>query len=204
MATFISKVTRENIVRLLTDGEKWVNVSLSAEKPPSLRWSHRDIRFFQYMNLCCSLCDKAMFGSYTVSDCVEYDGSRILKVVLFMVDICKLYLGKSKAGSFPIEPIQRALYLIREKLSIVGFSCVTVEAGMVKIKKDSDAVQRENIFINEIVRFRSVIRDVALKKRELDKSFSNEILHYCDEARDNLLPRLGVKVFDRKVGERRT
>lgn len=104
----------------------------------------------------------------------------------------------------PTEPLYESLRLLRDKLSLVGFSDATVRAG----REDLISTRRNNIVGGEralaekLVQFRSAVRKYALGDVRNDGGSSlnaKEILRLCDEARDDILPSIGLELNDVKI-----
>jgi hypothetical protein len=100
----------------------------------------------------------------------------------------------------------------------VGFSDATCRAGLddssngqSSSSSSSNVVGGERALLDELVRFRAAVRQAAIAdlsgktssgdtpKGKGRHQSAHEIMRLCDDARDNIFPRLGVELLDGKV-----
>ena len=77
---------------------------------------------------------------------------------------------------------------------------------LINIESGGNMIGGESAIINEMVHFRSSVRDIAIKSHYDGKrvnAICSQILNLFDEARNTMLPRLGVEVFDGNIGNTR-
>mmetsp|Transcript_18492 Transcript_18492/g.26032 ORF Transcript_18492/g.26032 Transcript_18492/m.26032 type:complete len:314 (+) Transcript_18492:155-1096(+) len=194
-----ARVVREKITQFLSDSEEWMRNTSISNLSSTSRWEEDDVKLYKEINDLEFKCHQFLFGS---QDSGEFNGTKYLEGILTIVHEGKLYLGKKEHENIPTEPIQHVLNTLRKLLSIVGFSDITVEAGIQKQVANNIYGTKEDV-IDEFVSFRSDMRMLALanlkSKPSPDKgNLSQNILKACDDIRDNILPAIGVEVFDEK------
>jgi cysteinyl-tRNA synthetase len=99
--------------------------------------------------------------------------------------------------------VYEALRLLRDKLSLVGFSDATVRAGLEQAVsgQSTNIVGGERALAEQLVQFRTAVRKYALDdiRNEISTPNTKEILRLCDEARDDILPSIGLELNDDKI-----
>ena len=201
-----AKVTREKILRFLMDGEQWIKRSTSNDASHTSTWSSREHALVQLSSDCQGACQRALLGlnEKDTSANFDFDGSAYLWSIIDLSEAGIRYISDSKAGEYPTYPVERALSVLRECLSIVGFSDNTVRAG-VSQHLDKNIHGDDEALIEEIVGFRKAIREAALArvkggaKGSDEIEFSKNLLTLCDEFRDKNLPAIGMEIFDGDV-----
>ena len=139
----------------------------------------------------------------------DFDGSAYLKAMLSFISDGHSYISLTKPGNHPAEAIQRSLAILRSLLSLVGFSDKTVMAGVYENNfksRTSYILGGEESLVNEVVAFRSQLREVALidfknPQATKEKDLAKTILQLCDEIRDKTLPSLGLQLNDAEESE---
>jgi cysteinyl-tRNA synthetase len=204
-----AKVTRHKLIRILIDGEQWIQESKQQANSDCLSssWKDEDFELLHVINESMYQCHKALMGSsHDQRSGFDLDGSSYLQALLSMSEAGCKYVGNHQAGSHPIQPMERLLTAMRQCLSIVGFSEKSTNAGLSQIITNGiDDAENKNLnkqVIDELVHFRSLIRMKALenKKRGDDNNynkdhFPKEILALCDDLRKNS-SSFGVEIND--------
>lgn len=100
--------------------------------------------------------------------------------------------------------------IVRDLLSLVGFSNITTQAGFSNLDATtttsatavSGIVGGERALLQEIVQFRTALRDLTLNKIAREDETRNELLSLCDELRESTFPALGIELNDVKSTNR--
>jgi cysteinyl-tRNA synthetase len=200
---------RQKMVRFLLDGEEWLRkVGDAGDK----KWNDEDHQFFASANEASVNSQRALLS--------DLDGSAYVKDMVRVAELGSAYLlSKSSSGTDgPTEPVHAALQTLRDMLSLVGFSDATCCAGLddsssgqSSSSSASNVVGGERALLDELVRFRTAVRQAAIAdlkerppsagtpKTKAQHQSAHEIIRLCDDARDNIFPRLGVELLDGKV-----
>jgi cysteinyl-tRNA synthetase len=200
---------RQKMVRFLLDGEEWLRkVGDGGNK----KWNDEDHQFFASANEASVNSQRALLS--------DLDGSAYVKDMVRVAEVGNTYLlGKSSSATDgPTEPVHAALQTLRGMLSLVGFSDATCRAGLEdstngqsSSSSSSNVVGGERALLDELVRFRAAVRQAAIAdlkerpsssgtpKTKAQHQSAHEIMRLCDDARDNIFPRLGVELLDGKV-----
>ena len=206
-----ARVIREKWVRFLIEGERVLESKLDRQNQSTRYWHSIDYELFQAATKSSINCRNALVGSASSSNSnvsFDLDGSKFVKEITMVAEQGMKYLDDSKGtkNSRPAEPLKFTLSTIRELLSLVGFTALTYNAGLLT-SKNHEVVDvnsaKYTSFINEIVAFRSLVRSSAISgiRNEAGTSSLKEILRLCDELRDEIMPSLGVEISDRKSNE---
>lgn len=186
---------RGRIVGFLMDAEEWMHRAKSGE---SKLWTNREMELFQRAEKLSSCQLSTMLS--------DLDGSSLLKEVMAFVDVGGSYLSDPKSAKAPVEAMAAFVQTLRGVLSLVGFSSVTVDAGVdTKLGPDHGMRSRiaggEGVLLDTFVEFRDRIRRVALDQvqRGTASEGVQEILHQCDTVRDESFPSIGVELVDDKL-----
>jgi cysteinyl-tRNA synthetase len=209
-----AKVTREKILRFLIDGEQWLRQSKSSENcnTYSANWTNEDHDLVQLASTCQVSCHRALLGlssnsqegsEVTTCDDFDFDGSSYLKSTIDLAEAGSRHTAEALTGERPLYPVEHALGVLRDCLAIVGFSDDTVRAGLSR-KLEDNIVGGNEALVNELVEFRSTIREEALdclqnsntSKDSQAAALSKMLLKTCDDLRDKNLPAIGIEVFD--------
>lgn len=206
-----AKVIRAKILRFLADGEEWLRESSQNGRSDCLsrRWSEKDHELLEVSNTTNHVCHQALMGSVDIDSSegtrsgFDFDGTLYLDSLLSLSELGCEYIAFAEAGNHPIQPIQRCLDTMRDRLSIVGFSEKTVKVGLLSnLHENSGITDHNKSIIDEMVKFRRAIREKALEEMEDSPTLAKQILSVCDGMRDHNLPSLGVEVNDdNKNGE---
>lgn len=205
---------RQKILRFLMDGEQWVNDSMeiSGNAALSRSWREQEHALIQVANECMYSCNKTLLGNAKDDHSTEehgyefdIDGAGYLDSLLSISEKGTKYISNSEAGNHPIQPIKQCLDTLRKCLDVVGFSEKTTKAGLTQqYNNDADITGMDEYnkkIINEMVRFRSLIRSKALGQVKGENTdVAKEILSLCDEMRDERLPSLGLELSDVDIG----
>lgn len=191
---------RQKLVRFLLDGEEWLRKVGDAG---SKKWKDEDMQFFESVSEASVNSQRALLS--------DLDGSTYVQNMVKVAELGQTYLlGKSSSSvNGPTEPVQAVLQTLRGMLSLVGFSDATCRAGLddssneqISSASSSNVVGGERALLEELVRFRAAVRQAAiadLKNNKAQHQSAHEIMRLCDDARDNIFPRLGVELLDGKV-----
>lgn len=196
-----SKMVREKIVQFLLDGEEWVNLNA---KQPQGQWCSEEIDLFESIQKFKKSCSHALFGSIEQGKSFDMNGAAFLQAHLSLIECGRTYLdsiltnpGKKQR---PVEPMQQVLKALRGQLELVGFTEKTVRAGLNSQRKNSNIKGGEDALIDELARFRALIRHISIDGlKSDDKEALSKILEKCDEIRDMQLPSLGIQLSDNKL-----
>jgi hypothetical protein len=149
----------------------------------------------------------------------DLDGSTYVKDMVKVAELGQTYLLNKSSSSVdgPTEPVQSVLLTLRSMLSLVGFSDATCRAGLddssgnqssSSSSSSSNVVGGERALLDELVRFRAAVRQAAIadlsnkttpNEDKAQNQSAQEIMRLCDDARDNIFPRIGVELLDGKV-----
>jgi cysteinyl-tRNA synthetase len=195
-----ARVTREKLVKFLLEGEDWlVKSGDSAVK----RWGDEEYALFDSTMTASANCHAALMGCQELKY-FDMDGSSYIQNLVELAELGRSYLTRVNPGEGPTESLHTALNLLRTKLSLVGFSDATVKAG----RADEENVRSnirggEQALAQELVQLRSAIRKNALEDIRNDAATpsTREILRLCDQARDVILPSIGLELNDDKIDD---
>ena len=194
-----AKVTRQKILRFLFDGEQWIKDSniASGSDCLSIMWRDIDKTLLKTISKAQFECQRALLGNVEKSG-FDIDGTSYLATLVAVSEVGCEYISTARAGNHPIQPIQTCLNMLRESLSIVGFSQRTTQGGLSEqINTDSETSEEySKQIINEMVQFRSLVRKTALEDLQGNGSGVKEILSLCDDMRNIKLPNLGLELND--------
>jgi cysteinyl-tRNA synthetase len=208
-----AKVTREKLLRFLVDGERWVRNSRNSVDCYAAKWSNEDHDLVRQVSTYQALCEKSLLGmslnDYETSEvsrskAFDFDGATFLTESINLAEEGSKYVSKVAVGEHPIYPVEHALEVLRNFLSIVGFSDDTVKAG-ISHKQRNHILGDSEALVNELVDFRRSIREASLNYLKSSKTTSGKDqgselsktnLKICDDLRDDKLPAIGLEVFD--------
>ena len=199
---------RQKMVRFLLDGEEWLR---KVGDTDSKKWKDEDKEFFESVSEASENSQRALLS--------DLDGSTYVKDMVKVAEVGQTYLlNKTSSGvNGPTEPVQSVLLTLRGMLSLVGFSDATCRAGLddssggqslsSSSSSSSNVVGGERALLDELVRFRAAVRQAAIadlsetkpNKDKANHHSAQEIMRLCDDARDNVFPRIGVELLDGKV-----
>lgn len=213
----MARQNREKLLRFLLDGERWVQqCGRQSEKidededsdcDSDKRWSDHESSFFVAVNAASTDAHRALLNNM--------HGTKYAEKLLNIAEAGSAHIRQTKAsGGVNVEPVKAALQSIRGLLSLVGFSGLTVRAGLQSASGDNDndtpnassinnyVVGGETAIVEELVRFRAAVRAAALADVKSKNGTDNvkAILKACDELRD-ALPAMGLEVMDSKKDE---
>ena len=186
-----AKQQREKILQFLLDGERWIEqacLSHHDDATKNKKWSQDDYALFTTISTCASNAHMALLD--------DLNGTGYVANLIQIVEASSAFMRHNPAHG-NVQPLQQALKSCRDLLALVGFSPLTVRAGLAE---DSSSRQIAPAIVDELVRFRSVVRKAALEQVKTNPdtaSLAKSLLRACDELRDNL-PALGVEVMDTK------
>eukprot|EP00978_Attheya_sp_CCMP212_P010638 scaffold25907_cov60-Attheya_sp.AAC.4 len=142
----------------------------------------------------------------------DLDGSTYVNEMIQIAETGSAHIRSCPVGSAAVEPVRGAIVQLRQLLSLVGFSEKTTHAGVPfernNTNHESHIKGGERALVEELVKFRSDIRKTALahvirQKGDSPSSSSTDIaidiLKLCDNARDSILPSIGLQISDDKV-----
>ena len=184
---------RQKLVRFLMEGETWKKKAQSAPK----KWTDVEFELFQAAIEAHQECMYALMN--------DLDGATFVAKIVRVSESGINYISENSEGG-PTEPMSAILSMLRELLSLVGFSEKTTQIGL---RTESLGMQSHNVVggedavIDELVRFRSTVRRAALEDAHNKVASENmkRILRACDDARDNVFPNMGIELFDARVDE---
>jgi cysteinyl-tRNA synthetase len=198
---------RQKMVRFLLDGEEWLR---KVGDVGSKKWKDEDMQFFESVREASVNSHQALLS--------DLDGSTYVKDMVKVAELGQTYLLDKSSSSVngPTEPVQSVLLTLRGMLSLVGFSDATCRAGLddssgrqssSSSSSSSNVVGGERALLDELVRFRAAVRQAAIadlssktpNKDKAQHQAGQEIMRLCDDARDNIFPRIGVELLDGKV-----
>jgi hypothetical protein len=189
-------------VRFLVDGENWLRKSgESAVK----RWGVNEVELYNGVMEASESCFDALMGCQELKY-FDLDGSTYVESLVDLAELGRSYVIKVAPSEGPTEPLYAALNLLRDKLSLVGFSDATVRAGLHEVKEGtsrSNIVGGERALAEQLVQFRAAVRRRALEdiRNGSSSERAKEILSLCDEARDDILPLIGLELNDDKIDD---
>jgi cysteinyl-tRNA synthetase len=196
-----AKTIREKLVRFLVDGEEWLRKSGESKVK---RWGTNEVELYNKVIEASETCFDALMGCQQ-QKYFDMDGATYVESLVELSEQGRAYMTKVVPSEGPpTEPLYESLRLLRDKLSLVGFSDATVRAG----REDLISTRRNNIvggeraLAEQLVQFRSAVRKYALDDVRNDGGSSlnaKEILRLCDEARDDILPSIGLELNDDKI-----
>jgi Cysteinyl-tRNA synthetase len=218
-----ARVVREKIVRFLVDGEQWIKGMESSCSSLS-KFTAREFDLMQQTNKCQMTCLQLIFGmernldSHHQSEQFDFDGSAYLNALIELSDAGNKYIAANimTRGESSTVAVVQALTVLRECLSIVGFSDKTVRAGKSDYVGNDSHEQQHNQnstgVVQELVSFRKAVRELALEQVKRCGQSENasdmpnnvdigkDLLTLCDKLRDEDLPKVGIEIFD-SVGQ---
>jgi cysteinyl-tRNA synthetase len=192
-----ASMMRGRIVQLLLDGEEWLRRAAAFPFATKMLDDHGQ----QLLAL----------ALHTTPRCLDaltsdLDGPQFLRDLSSLVGATKKFIeSDSSARSLPSEPVHASLCTLRNLLRLAGFSDVTTQAGL-SVRSgsisSSNVVGGERALLDELSRFRASIRNLAVagirSSGDQDDCLS-QIQAVCDDARDRVMPSLGVELFDHPV-----
>jgi cysteinyl-tRNA synthetase len=183
------------------DGEEWLRKSGESKVK---RWGKNEVELYNKVIEASESCFDALMGCQQ-QKYFDMDGATYVESLVELSEQGRAYMTKVVPSEGPpTEPLYESLRLLRDKLSLVGFSDATVRAG----REDLISTRRNNIvggeraLAEQLVQFRSAVRKYALDNVRNDGGSSlngKEILRLCDEARDDILPSMGLELNDDKI-----
>jgi cysteinyl-tRNA synthetase len=195
-----ARVTREKLVKFLLEGEDWLGKSCdSAVK----RWGDEEFALFDSTMTASANCHAALMGCQELKY-FDMDGSSYIQSLVELAELGRLYMTRVNPGEGPTEALYTALNLLRTQLSLVGFSNATVKAGRAEEENvRSHICGGERALAQELVQLRSAIRKCALEdiRNNTSTARTREILRLCDQARDVILPSIGLELSDDKIAD---
>ena len=142
----------------------------------------------------------------------DLDGSTFVKEIMEIIQLSNSYLHSLQREEAPVsmEPIQFAISIVQQLLSLVGFSDKTIQPFK-ELDSDGNQIMHEtNInggeaeLVEKSVQMRKLIRNLAIhgmknnNDQQVHKSCLKDILNICDQMRDETFPIMGIEVFDDK------
>ena len=196
-----ARVIREKLVRFLIDGEEWLRKSGESRVK---RWGVNEVDLYNGVMEASESCFDALMGCQELKY-FDLDGSTYIESLVKLAELGRSYVAKVTPSEGPTEPLYAALKLLRDKLSLVGFSDATVQAGRDAEEGtvQSNIVGGERALAEKLVQFRAAVRKSALEdiRNGSSSACTKEILRLCDEARDDILPSIGLELNDDKIGD---
>jgi cysteinyl-tRNA synthetase len=206
-----ARKNREKILRFLLDGERWLagckNESTTSDQLEDYdkRWSAEDYALFISVNDASKDAYRALLNNMR--------GTAYVDGLIRIAEAGSAHIRKSKPSSSAIaEPVKTALQTTRNLLSLLGFSDLTVRAGLLDDSSNLDTSANSNssagyvaggesALIEEVARFRAAVRKAALHdvERKRGTESTKAILEACDKLRD-AMPGMGIELMDGKDG----
>ncbi len=189
-----AKQKRFELVRFLIDAEVWLQHSVTKAK----KWRADDVSFFQVVHT------KRAQGRDSLLN--DLGGGQYIDCMLEIAQAGSRYLSERSPDSCSHEPLKNAVGVMREMMSLVGFSDSTTKAGQYTgVNETSCVVGGESALLDELAQFRTTVRSLAMKSMKDDVINLNQnlstILQSCDELRDRTLPSMGIALIDEKAEE---
>jgi cysteinyl-tRNA synthetase len=183
---------RQKLLRFLIEGEEWISGSQTATKI----WNDEAQELFLASENARERGIEALMN--------DMDGSTFVDELVQVAELGNTYLSQNDRG--PIEPLKAAISNLRDLLSLVGFSEKTTRAGLGLSEqgaKSSHSLGDERAVIDAMVHFRSAVRHAALEDAKGKTASPNmkKILRLCDDARNSILPKLGIELRDSNTEE---
>lgn len=196
-----AKVTRHKLLRFLVDGSQWI--SRRKSRSEISKWGMEENELLDQANICMRNCIQSMTGNQDSG--FDMDGAKYLATLIELAEIGNKYIVDNASRDPPTFALEKSISILRDCLSIVGFSDMTVRAGLVSdTHQGSIGVGNESV-INELVRFRKEVREMSLDNvRDKESSHTNlakDLLKLCDNMRDVNLPNIGIEIFDSQESE---
>jgi len=184
------------------------------------KWVEKDYTFYRKVQDSSEKCHQAVMGFISKHDGednqrggFDLDGSTYVNEMIQIAETASAHIRSCPVGSAAVEPVRGAIVQLRQLLSLVGFSEKTTHAGEPSFERNSMNHEShikggERALVEELVKFRSDIRKTALahvirQKGDSPSSSSTDIaidiLKLCDNARDSILPSIGLQISDDKV-----
>jgi cysteinyl-tRNA synthetase len=185
---------REKFVQFLIDASEWIR---KRDDSSIKAWTTLERDFWTEVHNYFKQSHEALEN--------DMDGASFVKELMKVVEAGNSYMRSSPTKT--TEALRDSVTLLRELLALVGFSEKTVFAGVVrkgqKGATEEGIVGGEPVLITEVVSFRRRIRDAALShvQEQATSALAKEILGVCDEARDRILPSIGLQLVDGKAEE---
>jgi len=206
-----ARQNREKILRFLVDGERWIgqrprgndeDIKCYSISDEDKRWGDDDCALFNTVGRARMDAYRALLNNMR--------GTKYVQALLCIAETGNAHIRETNrsAGSTSVEPVRVALQNLRNLLSLVGFTELTVGAGLQQKAAGNKSVDGaassyvaggETAIIQELVRFRASVRTAALEdvKNKKGSDSVKAILKACDELRDSL-PVVGIEVVDSK------
>jgi cysteinyl-tRNA synthetase len=189
-----ARTIRQKIVRFLIEGETWIRCNEESAFDGVKKWHDEEHDLFNKVE------GSKRAGLLALEN--DLDGSTFLSELIRIVDSGISYMAKRQEG--PTEAMISVLRDVRETLRLVGFTRSTTEAGLISkdpTSGENHVVGGEVALIEELARFRSAVRQTALKaikgEHGDDSASLKELLRLSDEMRDISLPEIGLQLVDR-------
>mmetsp|Transcript_31963 Transcript_31963/g.41085 ORF Transcript_31963/g.41085 Transcript_31963/m.41085 type:complete len:554 (+) Transcript_31963:104-1765(+) len=139
----------------------------------------------------------------------DFDTPNILRILSSLITTSDIYMkNKEVSGMIPKQPLEAVSQLVISTFQMLGVDSITSLSHRVTNNSDSELVS--NRALEELVLFRSQVRDLAKTSLKKDKSTPQgekavvplgvQVLKLCDQLRDDTLPTIGVYVEDRVSG----
>jgi cysteinyl-tRNA synthetase len=130
--------------------------------------------------------------------CNNFDTVAVLKELADLVRTVNNYLADPVTGTKPsVLAVQKAALYITQILRVLGVVKGEHRIGFA-LDGNEGGADKETIltpYLDTLNTFRSNIRTVARNTKDA-KQMANAILTACDEVRDDVLPKLGVRLED--------
>ena len=134
----------------------------------------------------------------------DLDGSKFFSNLKSIIDFSTKYMRSTSTSTVPIECLSMTVSSIRSLLRNLGFSSITVDAGIPSKIPDFDntsCITSSGKVVDEMVNFRSAVRNIALDYSKNSegtvKQSLRELFQACDSLRDEIAPnKLGVEILD--------
>lgn len=197
-----ARQNREKILQFLLDGEKWLQQASNSGELllQEKRWRPADHDLFHTVQGATSGAYRALFN--------DMRGTEYVTELIHIAAAGSAYMRENDPKAV-IEPLAVALQTTRNLLALMGFSGITVRAGLgADFISEGDSafagsggyvVGGESAVVDELIRFRDLVRRSALEDMKAKNGSENSkaILKACDELRDKNMPELGVEIMDK-------
>ncbi|GAX20945.1 hypothetical protein FisN_1Lh394 [Fistulifera solaris] len=189
-----AKQKRFELVRFLIDAEAWLRHSVTKRK----KWTADDVSLFQLVQT------KHARGRDSLLN--DLGGALYVDCMLDIAHAGSRYLSECSSAICSHEPLTNVVVVLREMMSLVGFSDSTTKAGQhTGVNEPPRIVGGESALLDELAQFRSAVRALAMKSMKDDlnniKQNLSALLQSCDELRDRTLPSMGIALIDEKTEE---
>ncbi|KAL7486175.1 hypothetical protein ACHAW6_012825, partial [Cyclotella cf. meneghiniana] len=216
-----ARVIREKWMRFLMAGQQYLDRARGGTgddftKYPKI-WTRQDLELFRTVTQSNMTCQKALVGHLSEDGgkgSFDLDGATFVKEITHIATLGMKYLDQIKAHSDVLaapEPLMFALSSVRESLALVGFTEKTFNAGLhrnlsqeLSGENARQLSTRDRALVDAVVAFRSAVRTAAINgiRNKDGMPAAKDILHLCDELRDEIMPSLGVEILDGKADDR--